>query len=130
MLQPTLGGEGTTCTSVEAPFSYSPYVYSECAVEVRFALNVRPGVSPLALGNAVYPALTTSSFQARALLPALQPCCCGICMPCCLELRLRAQLGGVQLLLCTCCAGPEGQQRAETAPARGVSPSAGVRAQA
>ena len=55
MAQPTLGGETTTCPAGGA-----------CAAEIHFALNVEPGVSAVALGHAVYVAMTSSSFQARA----------------------------------------------------------------
>ena len=48
------GNEAATCTS------------SACYAEIEFVINSRSN-SPLAVGNAVYVALTTNQFQARRL---------------------------------------------------------------
>ena len=77
-MQPTLGSEMTNCPGFH------------CATEIQFALNVRAGVNPVALGNAVYVALTTSSFQVlQSPLVSLASSPCLLCTLCCLMLVLE-----------------------------------------
>ena len=82
-LQPTLGNEITS-------FTDSSYQY---ALEMRLALNVRAGVSDVALGTAVYTALTSSLFQASpADLPAIPPLCLHSALSICCLLKVYLSL--------------------------------------